>query len=129
MLSNPAPENRLRVLRSSRESPKSKFVQFGLFVKEWGGVATLMIALLWTAPLSWYDRIQSYIGEKARIEQIKVANVREILKKIAVLRADQISKNAIISSTNDYFAMQSSYQYLIFSELYQNTALIDSEIE
>lgn len=65
----------------TRERPKTILDQ----VKEWGGVATLVVALLYTFPLGVWDRF--YLTTKAR-EAAEVADLRKVALEVARLDGD-----------------------------------------
>ncbi|WP_306114195.1 MULTISPECIES: hypothetical protein [unclassified Roseovarius] len=65
----------------TRVKPKS----FLDHVKEWGGVCTLIVALLYTFPLGVWDRF--YLTKKAR-ESAEILELREVALQVAKLDGD-----------------------------------------
>ncbi len=75
-------EERVAILEE-RTRPKKKHLMD--HVKEWGGVATLVVALLYTFPLGVWDRF--YITTKAR-EAAQISNLRATAIQLAELDGD-----------------------------------------
>ncbi len=131
MASFPSSENRLRILKPHSLS-RTRLGSIGLFVKEWGGVATVLIAILYTTPTLFYDRLTAWWGQSSQVKLAKIGRVREVLSKTASLRGEWAIKQSSIpnldSNPEAVEMLQTSYQALIYNELYINKELIDQEI-
>jgi hypothetical protein len=101
--------------------PKLSFGQRMLeFTKEWGGVATVAIAILYTFPFGIIDRIVN--GQEHRLQM-----AREALSQFAALQVDRIATTSRISEPQARDFVNNMYQVRIYNIINQNKDLFREE--
>jgi hypothetical protein len=86
-------------------------------IKEWGGVATVLIAILYTFPFDAASRFISWRDHD-------ISEARQILSEIAALYADQTSSVEKLKDGYTKSFLQNTYAIRIYNKLYQNKDLI-----
>lgn len=87
-------------------------------LKEWGGLATLVIALLYTFPFSLVDRYFNAQRERELGEHNAVAEVRRAMSEMAALRAEKASRFVQSSDPRYQNEINSAYDIRIYNVIY-----------
>ncbi|WP_139108450.1 MULTISPECIES: hypothetical protein [unclassified Ensifer] len=87
-------------------------------LKEWGGLATLVIALLYTFPFSLVDRYFNAQRERQLSERDAVAEVRRAIADMAALRAEKASRFVQSSDPRYQNEIASAYDIRIYNVIY-----------
>jgi hypothetical protein len=107
---------RLAVLEDRvRPRPKTLVDQ----VKEWGGVASLVIALAYTWPMGLWDR---FITPRSQQQAAQLAQLRGAIETSAVLVSDEGKALSGISNPTFYDAVARSYNTRLYLLMDQNHA-------
>jgi hypothetical protein len=107
------PVGKSTVVAKSR--PKGRALKF---VKEWGGVATVLIAILYTFP---FDAAGKFMNWREQ----SLLDARKALTEVAALYATQTSALAAIQDPAARSFLSGTYQIRIYNELLQNKAAIN----
>ncbi|MBY5585075.1 hypothetical protein [Rhizobium leguminosarum] len=88
------------------------------FVKEWGGIGTLLIALLYSFPSSVLDQWQKSKGQRQAAEKDALASVRGSLSEMAALRAEKASRLLQSSDAHYQNEISGAYDIRIYNLIY-----------
>lgn len=93
------------------------------YIKEWGGVATLVIALLYTFPLGVFQLIESTNAKTAAAEDAAISSVRQSVSDMSQLIADKISHQIQSQDPRYRDALNVAYDIRIYNTIYSKKEL------
>lgn len=113
----PLAKSRIHKTKRNIKSPADSLSQRMLrFVKDWGGVATVVIAILYTFPFQVFDRVVNK-------RQHDVQTARDALSQFASLQVDRLVNISRISDPQSKELMNNMYQIRTYNIINQNKDL------